>query len=83
MNYKTITIIIVLVIFTAVVANTTARGGGVDERTKELCRIYAARDHEKEIAPERYKLLGKKFIDTYDWYGSCLNHVRYPVVEAR
>lgn len=53
----------------------------VDERTKELCREYAARDHEKEIAPERYKYLGKEFVDNYDWYTSCINHTRYPVAK--
>ena len=47
-----------------------------EERTAELCMEYAKRDHEKEIAPERYKWLGKKFVDEYDWYGSCIAHSR-------
>ena len=53
----------------------------VDERTQELCREYAARDHEKEIAPERYKWLGKDFVNNYNWYESCINHTRHPVAQ--
>lgn len=55
----------------------------IDERTKILCKEYAERDHEKEIAPERYKWLGKEFVDSFDWYGSCLDHIKYPVVGVK
>lgn len=66
---------------TVLIAANTPRNIDVDDRTKLLCAEYAARDHEKEIAPERYKALGKKFFDEFDWYNSCLDHVRYPVAK--
>jgi uncharacterized membrane protein len=46
---------------------------------QEQCREYASRDHQKELAPERYAWLGKEFVDNYDWYTSCLNHSKHPV----
>jgi hypothetical protein len=52
----------------------------VDLETRRLCREYANRDHEKEIAPPRYLWLGRDFVNNYDWYNSCLNHSRYPVM---
>lgn len=51
----------------------------VDERTQLLCKEYAERNHEAEINPERYKWLGEDFVNSYDWYESCINHVKYPV----
>lgn len=53
----------------------------VDANTRELCEWYASLDHEKEIDPQRYKWLGKEFVNNYDWYDSCINHVRYPVAD--
>lgn len=55
----------------------------VDAYTKVLCQEYAARDHEKEIAPARYQYLGKEFVDNFDWYQSCIDHSRYPVATER
>lgn len=48
----------------------------VDDQTKEQCRIYAERDHEKEFTPERWAW-GKDWIQSYDFYDSCINHVKY------
>lgn len=50
----------------------------VDARTMELCQWYATRDHQKEIAPERWEKNGKW--EDFDWYTSCINHERYPTV---
>lgn len=49
----------------------------VDQRTKELCRYYANLDHEKELAPDRWKAYGDEF-KRFDWYTSCVHHVQYP-----
>lgn len=78
-NMKYIITIVLFALLIAICAQQ--KPGDVDDRTKELCREYAARDHEKEIAPERYKALGKKFFDEFDWYTSCINHTKYPVAK--
>lgn len=44
-----------------------------DNQTKLLCREYANRDHEKEIAPLRWKLNSHEWKD-FDWYKSCIDH---------
>lgn len=49
----------------------------VDSETARLCQIYANRDHEKEIAPERWKTMGDW--PQFDWYQSCINHELHPV----
>lgn len=49
----------------------------VDQRTKDLCRYYANLDHEKELAPDRWKAYGDEF-KRFDWYTSCVHHVQYP-----
>lgn len=77
-----IVILLFIVLFVAVMLLLHPEpNGDVDERTKQLCREYAARDHEKEIAPARYQWLGKEFVDNYDWYTSCINQTRYPVAK--
>lgn len=46
-------------------------------QTKRLCREYADRDHEMELAPARWKWFKDQGIDLnrdFDWYGSCLKH---------
>lgn len=48
-----------------------------DEATKQLCREYADRDHEMELAPERWQMFKEQGIDPntdFDWYQSCLAH---------
>lgn len=50
----------------------------VDQQTKEQCREFADRDHEKLFAPERWAK-EKEMITSFDWYTSCINHVKYPV----
>lgn len=48
-----------------------------DEITKTLCKEYAVRDHEKEIARERWLWFTERGINPntdYDWYQSCINH---------
>lgn len=50
----------------------------VDSRTEELCRWYSSLDHEKEFSKERWEK-NKDWIQKYDWYGSCINHVKHPV----
>lgn len=54
----------------------------VDQRTKELCHEYAIRDHEKELAPERWQWFLDQGINPntdFDWYQSCLDHTNHPV----
>lgn len=53
-----------------------------DQRTKELCRQYADRNHTGELAPSRVQWFADQGIDInkdFDWYESCLDHNRYPV----
>lgn len=50
----------------------------VDPQTKVLCKWYASLDHEKEIAPERWTV-NQNWIKSFDWYDSCLGHVKFPV----
>ena len=48
-----------------------------DRITKRLCRQYADRDHEKELAPERWQWFidqGVNLNVEFDWYQSCLAH---------
>lgn len=52
----------------------------VDPDTKRLCREYADRDHEKELAPERWAWK-KADWQAFDWYTSCINHVKHPVAQ--
>lgn len=67
-----------MAIMTAKISLNAKTVNEVDERTKFLCREYASRDHRGEIAPERYEKM-KDMIVNYDWYQSCIDHVRYPV----
>lgn len=71
-------IVLVSLLFGVTALIPTSRES-VDDQTSVLCKQYASRDHEKEIAPERYKKLGKEFFDSFDWYSSCLNHIKKPV----
>lgn len=50
----------------------------VDARSDTLCKWYANLNHEKEIVPERWKW-GKEWMVKFDWYNSCVNHIKYPV----
>lgn len=68
--------------FTVLLSARVVRVNEVDETTKTLCMQYALRDHEKEIAPERWKVFGEDF-KKFDWYSSCINHVKYPVAERK
>ena len=48
-----------------------------DDITKRLCREYADRDHEKELAPERWQWFIDRGINPntdFDWYQSCIDH---------
>lgn len=76
--------VIVILLFSVVVFFIFSREKKpieVDSRTKELCAQYAKLNHEKELAPSRYKWLGKEFVDNFDWYQSCINHNLYPVAK--
>jgi len=53
----------------------------IDENTKFLCQQYAERDHQGEIAPERWAKLGAEFFNNYPWYQSCLDHNSIPVAK--
>lgn len=82
MKHQELAFIMIGILLTIITANVflgAKQTTEVDERTKFLCREYAARDHRGEIAPERYEKLGKEFFDSFDWYQSCIDHVRYPV----
>lgn len=59
----------------------TKTNNELSTQTQQLCWEYAHRDHKKEIAPTRYEYLGKEFVDSFSWYESCLNHVKYPVAK--
>lgn len=53
-----------------------------DQRTKELCREYADRNHKGELAPERWQWFLDQGIDLnedFDWYESCIKHNTQPV----
>jgi len=68
----------ILVVYITLVIH---RNDDVDNTTKMLCMEYAKKDHEREIAPERWEWL-KQFGDPNNvlfFYQSCLNHVLYPV----
>jgi hypothetical protein len=54
----------------------------VQEDPKGLCRIYADRDHQLEIAPKRYKVLGKEKVNSFDWYRSCINHTKNTILKG-
>jgi len=75
-------IFIIILIFTSVIGAAfyvyNHRIPVVDAHTKIECQWYALRDHEKEFDKERYKT-HKELIKNYDWYNSCVNHVKYPV----
>lgn len=71
---------VAIVIFLTLISNKTYDERRVDEGTRVQCRIYADRDHEKEFAPERWEK-NKEWIQKFDWYGSCIDHVRYPVAK--
>lgn len=50
---------------------------GLEKQTRELCVVYAERDHSKEIAESRRQWLleqGYDYNEDFDWYQSCLNH---------
>jgi hypothetical protein len=49
-----------------------------DNRTEELCRWYASKDHRGEVTPERYEKM-KDIIINYDWYTSCIDQLTKPV----
>lgn len=79
MKYILIYLLVITLIITTVYLSTQ-KGITIDENTKELCREYADRNHEKEIAPERWKA-DHGWIEKFDWYGSCINHIKYPVAK--
>lgn len=48
-----------------------------DRQTKKLCRWYADKDHEMELAPTRWQWFVDRGINPntdYDWYQSCIDH---------
>ncbi len=50
---------------------------GFEKQTKELCAIYAEKDHSKEIAETRRQWLlenGYDYNNDFDWYESCIKH---------
>lgn len=61
-----------------IVAGQRSGANPIDADTARLCREYANRDHEKELAPERWAWKAEEW-KNFDWYNSCLDHVRYPV----
>jgi hypothetical protein len=71
---------ILIVISTIYVVSLFPVTPTIDDNTKQLCHIYAAQDHRKEINPERWSW-GKDWIKSYDWYGSCINHIKFPVAK--
>lgn len=73
----TFTLIIFMAITTGIVyffVKTLKTVVGPDERTKELCRQWAATDHSGAVPPERLKWLKDQGVwDSFDWYGSCIS----------
>lgn len=71
--------ILIITIVGALFYRYTQYSSGVDwEKTKKLCREYADRDHEKELAPERWQWFLDRGINPntdFDWYESCLDHL--------
>lgn len=48
-----------------------------DAQLMKLCREYADRNHNGELAPERLKWFQDQGIDIntdFDWYQSCIDH---------
>lgn len=70
---KLIPLIIILVWVSMVIAYIQTIPMIANQQTRDLCREYANRDHEKEIAPERWRVYGEDF-KKFDWYKSCLRH---------
>lgn len=65
-----------------VLTKITPKATVADIGTQRLCRWYANRDHEKEIAPERWQWFKDHGIDPnkdFDWYQSCIDHTLHPV----
>lgn len=85
MKYLYIAICITIIIICITIAkNLLLKEVHIDKRTKELCLWYAMRDHEKELAPERWQWFIEQGVnpnDDFDWYTSCINHHRYPVAK--
>ncbi len=67
---------VIILLITLVV--TSVKGYESNEqRTERLCKEYAQRDHEKELAPERWQKFKEQGIDPnthWDWYTSCILH---------
>lgn len=69
-----IIMLIFLGFLTYFVYNLNSRVNIVDDRTKELCRWYAAQDHRGEIGEERFEKMNYLW-DDFDWYESCIQNV--------
>lgn len=46
---------------------------GVDDQTRQLCKLYAQQDHSGEIGKERLEKMGYLWKD-FDYYESCLKN---------
>lgn len=74
--------VIIMGIITIMIINLVGQSPAkLDQQTIDQCHEYANRDHEKEIAPERYSKLGADFFQKFDWYTSCINHQLHPVAK--
>lgn len=77
-------IYLTLIVFIVLLVQMPDKETDVDIGTKKLCRWYADRDHELELAPDRWQWFLDQGIDPnthFDWYKSCINHTRYPVAK--
>ena len=46
---------------------------GVDDQTRQLCKLYAQQDHSGEIGKERLEKMGYLWQD-FNYYESCLKN---------
>jgi hypothetical protein len=78
-------VIIVGIVAGTLLLTTPNKPTEADPRTKQLCREYADRDHEKELAPERWVWLTEQYggspNEKFDWYQSCIDHNTKAVAE--
>lgn len=77
-------ILIILLIIALSVGIYSLLPKGTSQDTYTLCREYADRDHEMEIAPARWKWFKDQGIDLnkdFDWYTSCIHHNTIPVAK--
>lgn len=70
---KLIIVIIPIVLLAFIIIYIQSLPKVVNQQTREQCWEYSIKDHEKEIAPERWRVYGEEF-KKFDWYKSCLKH---------